>query len=61
MATNLIDNKEFKMKLIEKGITMKQFCMNHSFPYGIFNLYINNLTNTDRKEFEEAIVKFINE
>jgi hypothetical protein len=55
---NLTNNREFKIKLLEKGMNIKQFCEERGINYAVFNLGLNNL-NHIQDEHQKAIDEFM--
>ena len=58
MPVNMNKQHDFKMKLMEKGVTILDFCNENNFDYNTFNQALNGFINM-RDEYQTAIDKII--
>jgi hypothetical protein len=59
MPLNMNKQHEFKMKLLERGESILDFCNTNNFDYNTFNQALNGFISM-REEFQTAIDTIIN-
>ncbi len=60
MPVNLNKQHDFKMKLMEKGETILDFCNKNEFDYNTFNQALNGFISM-REDYQKAIDTVVNE